>query len=63
MQAAEYLVRRGLGNNDAREIARAMKDVERRRGGPDREKFTSSPGDSVAYALYRSAIQVHSCEP
>jgi hypothetical protein len=53
--AAELLVEKGLDSEEAREVARAMKDFSRLSKPP--EGFTSHPGDQVAYLAWRTAKQ------
>ena len=53
--AAELLVEKGLDSEEAREVARAMKEFSRLSQPP--ESFTKHPGDQVAYQAWKTAKQ------
>lgn len=53
--AAELLVKKGLDSEEAREVARAMKEFSRLSKPP--EGFTTHPGDQVAYQAWKTAKQ------
>lgn len=53
--AAHYMVDNGLGVKSVRELAKAMKDHERRPQG--REGFTVAAADCLAFSLYRAACE------
>jgi hypothetical protein len=53
--AAELLVAKGLDSEEAREVARSMKDFSRLSKAP--EAFTTHPGDQVAYQAWKNAKQ------
>jgi Rubisco Assembly chaperone C-terminal domain/Rubisco accumulation factor 1 alpha helical domain/Rubisco accumulation factor 1 helix turn helix domain len=52
---AEFILDQKLDADDAREIARAVKDYSRLSSPP--EAFTSHPGDAVAYQAWKAARQ------
>lgn len=53
--AAQLLVDKKLDSEEAREVARAMKDFSRLAKPP--ESFSDHPGDQVAYQLWKTAKQ------
>ncbi len=53
--SAEFLLERKLGVKEANELARAVKEYERRKGLEGRKDFTSAPGDCLAFAYYRKS--------
>ncbi|MEQ8755185.1 MAG: RuBisCO accumulation factor 1 [Coleofasciculus sp. G1-WW12-02] len=53
--AAEFIVARNLDSDGAREVAKAMKELSRRRNPP--EGFSNHPGDAVAYQYWKLAQQ------
>jgi hypothetical protein len=53
--SAEFLLEKKLGVKEANELARAVKDYERRKGPEARKDFTSAPGDCLAFAYYRKS--------
>ncbi|MEQ8969711.1 MAG: RuBisCO accumulation factor 1 [Coleofasciculus sp. C1-SOL-03] len=53
--AAEFIVARNLDADGAREVAKAMKELSRRRTLP--EGFSDHPGDAVAYQYWKLAQQ------
>lgn len=53
--AAELLVAKGLDSEEAREVARSMKEFSRLSKVP--ESFTTHPGDQVAYQAWKAAKQ------
>ncbi len=52
---AEFILDKKLDADDAREIARAVKDYSRLSRPP--EEFTSHPGDAIAYSTWKAARQ------
>ena len=55
--AAELALAQGLGAEEAREVARALKLIAQLRSLP--QGFSSHPGDAVAYQAWRLARQTH----
>ncbi|ERM94903.1 rubisco accumulation factor 1.1, chloroplastic [Amborella trichopoda] len=55
--AAKYAMVNNLEIDGARELARAIKDFERRPASV-RAGFTSSPGDCLAFSLFRQSAEV-----
>ncbi len=55
LQAAEFVVERGLDVDEAKELAKALKMFSRAAKGP--EGFSNHPGDAVAYQSWRLARQ------
>ncbi|NES97525.1 MAG: hypothetical protein F6K32_20370 [Desertifilum sp. SIO1I2] len=53
--AAEYVVQQGLDADEAREVAKAMKEISRLRTLP--QGFARTPGDAVAYLCWKNARQ------
>jgi hypothetical protein len=53
--SAEFLLERKLGVKEANELARAVKEYERRKGLEGRKYFTSAPGDCLAFDYYRKS--------
>lgn len=53
--AAEFVVSQNLDADDARELAKALKDLSRMRMLPD--GFSNQPGDAVAYQCWKTARQ------
>jgi len=53
--SAEFLLERKLGVKEANELARAVKEYERRKGVEGWKDFTSAPGDCLAFAYYRKS--------
>lgn len=53
--AAEFAVEKGLDLDEARDVAKAMKDLARMGSLP--EGFTNHPGDAVAHQMWRLARQ------
>eukprot|EP00850_Spirogloea_muscicola_P023634 SM000373S13616 [mRNA] locus=s373:38575:42158:- [translate_table: standard] len=51
--AAEYAIEAGLDAKGCREVARCMKDYERRGREEGRSFFSAAPGDALAFAYYR----------
>ncbi|GBG62114.1 hypothetical protein CBR_g29314 [Chara braunii] len=51
--AAEYVSAHKLDAKGARDLARAIKDHERKRGGDARRFFSTAPGDCLAFSYYR----------
>lgn len=60
--AAEYIVEKNLDVKEVRELAKAIKDHERKRGGEGRDHFSQAPGDALAFAYYRNAKEASSEE-
>eukprot|EP00850_Spirogloea_muscicola_P003687 SM000015S01187 [mRNA] locus=s15:349167:350399:+ [translate_table: standard] len=58
--AADYIVANNLDRAETRELARAIKDHERRPEG--RKGFTPAPGDCLAFMLYLAAGESRSIE-
>ncbi|BBM99390.1 hypothetical protein Mp_1g20960 [Marchantia polymorpha subsp. ruderalis] len=58
--SAEYLMARGMDGKGARDVAKAVKDFERRRNIPGWEQFSSSPGDCLALSLLRQSKEARS---
>ncbi|GAQ82384.1 hypothetical protein KFL_001090310 [Klebsormidium nitens] len=58
--AAEYIIDNNLDAKGVRELAKAIKDHERKRGGEGRDAFTQAPGDAMAFAFYRNAKEARS---
>lgn len=54
--AATYIAENQLDTQQARTLARALKDQERREG--DKLGFSAKPGDCLAFKYYRDAIEV-----
>lgn len=51
--AAEFVVQQNLDADEAREVAKAMKELSRVRSVP--QGFTRTPGDAVAYLCWKNA--------
>ncbi|GMH35219.1 hypothetical protein BSKO_03087 [Bryopsis sp. KO-2023] len=60
VSAARYIARNNLSQEEALELARAIKEHIRRQG--KKEGFSSDPEDCLAYKHYRTAIEVRSRE-
>lgn len=58
--AAEYMMENGLNMSGVRELAKAIKEHERRPQG--REGFTTAPGDCLAFMLHRAAGEAADAE-
>ncbi|XP_024536106.1 rubisco accumulation factor 1.1, chloroplastic-like [Selaginella moellendorffii] len=57
--AAEYVIERAMGDSKAaRDVARALKDFERRKREFGREFFSSDPGDCLAFWWYRQSKEL-----
>lgn len=56
--AAEYVVENALDGKGAKDLARAMKEFERRKREKGREAFSSSPADCLAFEFYRQSKEV-----
>ncbi|GJP80433.1 hypothetical protein CLOP_g10636 [Closterium sp. NIES-67] len=59
-EAAEYVAREGLDGKGARDVARAIKEYERRKREADRSHFSAAPGDCLAFAFYRQSGEARS---
>ncbi|CAI5961918.1 unnamed protein product [Closterium sp. NIES-65] len=59
-EAAEYVAREGLDGKGARDVARAIKEYERRKREADRSHFSAEPGDCLAFASYRQSGEARS---
>ncbi|CAI5470859.1 unnamed protein product [Closterium sp. Yama58-4] len=59
-EAAEYVAREGLDGKGARDVARAIKEYERRKREADRSHFSAEPGDCLAFAAYRQSGEARS---
>eukprot|EP00271_Cylindrocystis_brebissonii_P009082 TRINITY_DN23709_c0_g1_i1.p1 TRINITY_DN23709_c0_g1~~TRINITY_DN23709_c0_g1_i1.p1 ORF type:complete len:479 (-),score=73.33 TRINITY_DN23709_c0_g1_i1:776-2212(-) len=62
LDAAEYVVEERMDAKGARELSKAIKEHERRRREDSHECFSSSPGDCLAFALFRVANECRSDE-
>eukprot|EP00244_Chara_vulgaris_P011638 TRINITY_DN5860_c0_g1_i1.p1 TRINITY_DN5860_c0_g1~~TRINITY_DN5860_c0_g1_i1.p1 ORF type:complete len:455 (+),score=90.67 TRINITY_DN5860_c0_g1_i1:199-1365(+) len=60
--AVEYVSAHKLDAKGARDLARAIKDHERKRGGDARRFFSTAPGDCLAFAYYRLSREGRSDE-
>ncbi|KAL3686104.1 hypothetical protein R1sor_004126 [Riccia sorocarpa] len=58
--AAEFVAKNTLNSEEAQELARAIKDHERR--PRDREGFTTAAGDCLAFMCYRAAVESNDSE-
>ncbi|KAG6553916.1 hypothetical protein Mapa_004833 [Marchantia paleacea] len=58
--AADFVTKNSLNVEEAQELAKAIKDHERRPQG--REGFTAAAGDCLAYMCYRGAVESKDAE-
>lgn len=58
--AAEYIIENNLDAKGVRDLAKAIKDHERKRGGEGRDAFSQAPGDAMAFAYWRNAKEATS---
>ncbi|KAL2653669.1 hypothetical protein R1flu_021797 [Riccia fluitans] len=58
--SAEYIMGRKMDGKGARDLARAVKDFERRRSVKGWESFSSSPGDCLAFSYLRLSKEARS---
>lgn len=55
--SAEFIIERKMSPKEACELARSVKDFDRRRNSEGYKDFTSAPGDCLAFAFYRQSIE------
>jgi hypothetical protein len=55
--SAEFVIERKMSPKEACELARSVKDFERRKNSEGYKEFTSAPGDCLAFAFYRKSIE------
>lgn len=60
--SAEFIIERKMSPKEACELARSVKDFERRRNTEGFKDFTSAPGDCLAFAFYRQSIEFQNQE-
>lgn len=53
--SAEFVVERRMGPKEVTELARSVKDFDRRKGAEGYKDFTSAPGDCLAFSCYRQS--------
>eukprot|EP00897_Mesotaenium_endlicherianum_P005623 jgi/Mesen1/5089/ME000252S04209 len=55
VEGANYVAANKGDQKLARELARSMKELERRTKAEGRDSFSATPGDALAFSLYRAA--------
>lgn len=55
--SAEFIIERNMSPKEACELARSVKDFDRRKNSEGYKEFTSAPGDCLAFAFYRQSIE------
>lgn len=55
--SAEFIIERRMSPKEACELARSVKDFERRKNTEGFKDFTSAPGDCLAFAFYRQSSE------
>lgn len=53
--SAEFIIERRMSPKEACELARSVKDFDRRKNSEGFRDFTSAPGDCLAFAFYRQS--------
>jgi len=60
--SAEFIIERKMSPKEACELARSVKDFDRRKNTEGLKDFTSAPGDCLAFAFYRQSIEFQNQE-